>query len=104
MNQWMISACCLFPIFGYSNHFPPNTELESIEQRIQILQERLQQSQLIEIKEDVEAQRFMIANWEAYSQEIQELRQLENEEEQIQLQIKELEQRKAQLLQQVQPK
>lgn len=99
--QWVLyifTLCFSFPLLGLDELTPQQRELVEIEKKIQTIKERLQEKRLIEIKEEVEGQEFMIADWEAYRRELERIRKEEEEENRIKIEIKLLEQRKAFLL------
>lgn len=79
---------------------PSHSELKIIEEELQALKKRLHQNQLKEMKEEVKGQELMIADWDAYAQELQLIRKQEEEDRYIQMQIQNLEQRKSLLLNQ----
>ncbi|WP_068466758.1 hypothetical protein [Candidatus Protochlamydia phocaeensis] len=79
---------------------PVKMELASIEEQIASLKKRLHDAHLQEMQEEVEGQGLMIADWEAYSREIQKIKQKEEEIEHLQKQLEELQQRKNYLLKQ----
>jgi hypothetical protein len=100
MNKWMI-LCMLSLLFldGQAT-LSPQSELKMVEEEIRALKKRLHQDQLREMKEEVGGQGLMIADWDAYAQELQLVRKQEEEDNHIQMQIQNLELRKAQLLKQ----
>lgn len=105
MIKWIFCICCFFPFGGWSQAMPDEAELDIIEKKIQVLKESLHQDQLKEMKEEVKGQKFMIADWKSYAQELEKIRKQEKEDEEIRLQIKKMEERKARLIQpQSQPK
>jgi chromosome segregation ATPase len=99
LKKRMLCACCLLPFIGWSAETASTQEeLMAIEKEIQTLEERWHQINLKEMKEDVEGQGLMIADWEGYRRQLELIRQQEKEDDQIERRIKELEKRKAQLL------
>jgi hypothetical protein len=98
MIKWILCACCFHSLWAWAENPSPYNELSAIEQQIHVLKERWHQINLLEMKEEVKGQGLMIADWEAYSQELQLIRQQEHEDHQIELKIKKLEERKAELL------
>lgn len=72
-------------------------EINRIDQEITGLKARLYKSQLDEFNKEIEGQEHMIANWKKYEEDVQEIKQLEDNEEQLQKQIEALEQKKMQL-------
>jgi len=75
-------------------------EVHQIDQEIQHLQDQLHSDYQKEMKEEVESQKYMIADWEAYSSELQQVKHQKHEERIIKRQIEQLYQRKTQLLKQ----
>jgi DNA repair exonuclease SbcCD ATPase subunit len=102
MNKWLLYAFCFLPLGIRAETSTEPSELMQIERQIQMLKKHLQQGRLEEIKEEVEGQRDMIADWGAYAHELEKVRQHQEEEHRIEKQIKKLEERKTQLLKQQQ--
>lgn len=103
LKKGMLCACCLLPLVSWSAETTSTQdELMAIERELQTLEERWHQINLKEMKEDVEGQGLMIADWEGYRRQLELIRQQEKEDDQIEARIKELEKRKAQLLHQPQ--
>lgn len=100
MDKWILYFCCLLLLWGCSETASSSSqgELTVIEQEIQLLKDRLHRIQIEEMKEEVEAQELMIADWDAYAKELEFIRKLEEEEKQIQFKIQELQERKANLI------
>ncbi len=100
MNKWILCLCSLLPFCSWSAASSPSSELEMIEEELQVFKDRLYQHRLKEMKEEVEGQGLMIADWDAYAKELQLIRKQEEEDNQIKQQIKKLEERKAYLIKQ----
>ncbi len=100
MNKWMFWIYCFLPFYGWSEMTSSSTELNRIEKDIQVLKDRLHQEQLKEVKEEVKGQELMIADWNAYAQELELIHRQQEENKQIQIQIQKLEERKAYLIKQ----
>lgn len=77
-----------------------DNELVIIEQKIEALKERLSDNRLVQMSEEVEGQEMMIADWDAYSRELQRIQKKQEEDKSIENQIRVLEQHKAWLLKQ----
>lgn len=71
---------------------------ESIDHKINELKTTLSQIEKDEERKQVESQKYLIAEWEKYGQEMEKIREIELDEKQIQKQIDELEKQKAQLI------
>ena len=91
--RWTFFIISLVPLVGWSQTPSEKNERIEIEDRIQTLKDRLHQFNIKEMHEEVASQGDMIADWEAYSKDIQYIRKLEEEELKIQNEIKQLEQR-----------
>lgn len=100
MNKWILCLCCFLPFFSWSETPSVQNELETVEEEIQALKESLSQERLVETNEEVKGQEEMIADWDAYAQTLERVRKQEEKDRQIQAQIQQLENRKAQLIQQ----
>lgn len=100
MNKWILYLCCILPFCGWSEQASNVSKSSEIDKEIQVLNQRLDQIQVKEMKEEVESQGLMIADWDAYAKEVELIRKQEEEEKYIQMKIKELEERKAELLKQ----
>ncbi len=98
LQKWFFYSLAFFPLYGWTQMPFPNNDLTTIDQQIQELRDRLHQGELKETKEEVEGQEYMIADWNKYSEEIQQIRKQEQENDQLWLQIKKLEEHKQQLL------
>lgn len=70
---------------------------EMIDKQIAELQEQLNKSELQEMKKNVQGENYFIADWDKYGEQLKKIKQLEEEEDQIRKQIKDLEAKKAQL-------
>ena len=99
INKWIIYLSSVFLFAGCSGENEKKKELELINIEIQTLDAQLHTLRMKEMKEDVNAQETMIANWPAFAKDTEQLKQDEDKEKQIQAHIKQLEERKAQLLQ-----
>ena len=87
----------LLTLFCFILHAQSKNETEEIEKRISFLKERLHQNELIEMKEEVSGQSSMIADWRAYAEKVEKIRETEAEETKIRVEIKRLEDRKQSL-------
>jgi hypothetical protein len=85
-------------IFGNVNEIN-NLSLSEVEIKLKRLHHILQQNYQDEMKEEVESQNFIIADWDKYAEEIQAIKNNEDRIRKIKQEIKELENRKAYLLQ-----
>jgi hypothetical protein len=102
LHKWVFYSLALFPFYGWAQTSSPNNDLTAIDQQIQALRDRIHQGELREMKEEVEGQEYMIADWDKYAEEVQQIRKQELENDQLRLQIKKLDERKQQLLRQQQ--
>ena len=93
-------ACCLLPIGGWSEELSQKKDLAAIEQQIQALKNSLKEQELKEMDIEVKGQGDMIADWPAYSKDIEQIRQQDEKERQIQSEIQQLEHQKAELMKQ----
>jgi hypothetical protein len=73
--------------------------LQAIDKKIEELKEEMHKEQLIEMKEEVDAQGLMIADWPAYAEKVVKIRKIDEKELQLQKKIDELEERKKKLMQ-----
>jgi type IV secretory pathway VirJ component len=94
-GKGLIGLCMCLSVFGWAD-----SELEQIDQEIQLLKKQQEQHEYEELKNTTESQDYFIADWEAYSKEIQEARKEELEAVKLKKRIEALEQRKRQLLNQ----
>jgi hypothetical protein len=99
MNKWILCIFCILPFQGWAEQSVSKSEIELIEKQIQELKKRLHENEVKEMKEEVKAQEYVIADWDAYSKEVQHVRKREELEEQIDREIKKLEEQKARLQQ-----
>jgi hypothetical protein len=100
MNKWIFTFFCALP-FSISAEMLSSSEqneLVAIDHEILLLKKNLHRDHLLEMKEEVEGQRFFIGDWPTYAQEIELIQQQKKEDDQMELQIKKLGERKAQLL------
>lgn len=100
MNKWIFCLLSVLPCYIIAETASSPSELQTIDQEIQLLKSRLHKNQMEEMREDVEGQGLMIADWDAYAKDVQQIRKIENDSEMIREQIKKLEERKAYLIQQ----
>ena len=108
LKQWNVmkiknslyAVCIFLPLLGFSQTSIPTTELEKVESEIQILRSRLYQNQLHQMRQEIESQDLMLANWKGYGKEIEHIRKQEEEERQIEEQIRQLEAKRQHLLKQ----
>lgn len=89
--------CSWESLWGSSANSHDSNELLLIEQKIKILKERLHESNLQEMVEETEGQKFMLGDWEAYSKQLTDIRKQNEEEHKIELEIERLEKRKIEL-------
>ncbi len=82
----------------------PDDLITSIDKKIGELREEIHKEQLVEMQEEVDGQGLMIADWQAYGQEVMKIKKNELKTNRLQKKIDELEQRKQALLQQRQLK
>lgn len=75
-------------------------ESTAIESQLRELKAKLHQLYLKEMKDEDKSQEDMIADWSKYSQDVQHIKQRQEEEKHLREQIKSLEQRRSQLSQQ----
>lgn len=73
-------------------------DVKSIDEEIHALKNQLNKNRVNEMNEEVEGQRFMIADWDAYAKDFQHIRKMEEEDKQIIQRIQMLEERKAHLI------
>lgn len=97
MNKRIICLLSLLPFYAIAAASPLQSELQMIDREIESLKSRLQKNETAEMKREVEGQGLMIADWEAYAKDVEQIRKLEEQDEQIRQQIKKLEERKAYL-------
>ena len=95
----LLALFCLSP-FGVWSETPAQTELSVIEKRIEVLKERLHQDRLTELDEEVKGQKYMIGNWDAYGNELEHIHKQKEADKKIESELKQLEQRRAELLKQ----
>lgn len=94
----LIALICAFtPVFG-STVSIQSGELPVIENDEKELKQRIREQHLKEMNEQVDSQGKMIADWPKYSQEVEQIKQLEDETRELEQQLRVLEQRKAELL------
>lgn len=72
--------------------------IRAIDSELAKLKQELQQSRLKEANEDTEAQSYMIADWSRFEKETQDVERSETATQKIKTRIKELEQKKARLI------
>jgi uncharacterized membrane protein YccC len=98
-KRWIIYIYCFIPLWSWSQSASsPPDELKGIDQQIQNLKNQLHEQEAIERQEEIKGQGLMIADWEAYSKEIERIRRQQDIESHIQQQIDQLEQLKTGLL------
>jgi hypothetical protein len=91
---------CLF-LFAFS--FPlwaqsQKEEIQSIDQKIQLLEQRLQETRLEEMRDKVEGQDYMISDWKSYGEEVEQLKNQNQAGKNIEKQVEMLKQQKQELL------
>ena len=99
--RWVLYMGCWLPLLGWTNEAGQKNEVEAIEQKIQALKKSLKQDRFKEMDDEVKGQGYMIADWDAFSKEIGKIRQDEVDERRIEDQIRQLEQEKERLQQQL---
>lgn len=99
MRKWIAYLCCMLPLSIGAQLPHKEKELESIDLQIQNLQKKLHSDELQEMKKEMEGQGLMIADWDAYAEEIQWIRKENEEEKKIREEIEALKKRKSLLLQ-----
>lgn len=103
-NRKIIFALfCLFPFAAWSEN-SEQTELSAIEKRIQAIKVGLHHDRLTELDEEVKGQKYMIGNWDTYGNELERIHKQKEADKQIESELKQLEQRRADLLKQTQKK
>lgn len=90
MKKWLISLCCLLSVYGFSEEDSDYKNLTPIAKEIQALEDKLHEIQLLELKEEVEGQELMIADWPAFAKKVEAIKKLEEEERQLLSRIKRL--------------
>lgn len=73
-------------------------QLDTIDQKIKVLKKELEDTRVKELSREVKGQGLMMADWSAYAQEVELIRKLETKEDEIQLQIHQLEEARANLI------
>ena len=98
LRHMILAVCFLFPWMAWSEvPSPSQKDVKVLEQKIGELQARLENLRLKEMDQDVQGQGLMIDDWEAYRKDVEQVRQSEQEENQIQREIEKLKQQKEQL-------
>lgn len=92
LKKNMLFIFCLLPLLGWAQN--PN---DAIDQKIQVLKERLKEEHLKEMDEDVQGQGLMIADWEKYRKDVEQIRKTNDKAQQLQKEIEQLELQKSQL-------
>lgn len=95
MLKWFIYLCYLIPLYVASEL--PAERSDAIDNEIQVLEERLHQIRIEELRKEVRGQDEMMDEWDAYAKDLQSIRKLEKEEEKLKIKIKELKNRKVEL-------
>ena len=92
--------CFLLPVLGWGQPLSDaeKQELQVIEQQLADLKSRLHRLQLKDMRQEIDSQEYMIADWEKYGEETLSLRNIEHDAGAIQKQIQALKQRRDQLL------
>lgn len=100
--KWVGLMILLLPVMGWTQDSASQTpqKLGEIEQELTILKKQMHELQVKELNDEVEGQGYMIADWPAYSREVQEIKDLKEQEKLLQQNIDHLERRKAALLKQ----
>lgn len=96
----LIFSC--LAVNGWSQSLSPQDELTQVNAQIHELEKHLHKEHLEEIHEAIESQEYFIADWERYSQEVQDIRREREDAQQLLEKMQKLKQRKAQLIQQLQ--
>lgn len=94
-----LAVFCLPMLMWGKMDQPHSSSIVEVDEKIAELNRTLHKYYLQEMYEEVEGQGLMIADWEKYGQEVKRIRKKEEEIQLIQEEIHQLEQRKAQLLQ-----
>lgn len=100
MKKWILYVYFILPFFSWSEMPSSQNELQMIEKEIPSLKDRLHQNRLKIMKEEVEGQNDMIADWNAYAKKLEFIRKQEEENQQLQQQINKLEERRKSLIEQ----
>ncbi len=101
--KWIGFMTLLLPMMGWAQDSvsqQTSQQLGEIEQKLTILKKKMHEMQVKELNDEVEGQGYMIADWQAYSREVQEIKDLKEQERQLKAHIDHLERRKAALLKQ----
>src|SRR5690242_16346840 len=100
MIKWIFCLLNLLPCSIIAAALPSQSEVQMIDQEIQELNSQLHKNQIERMREEVEGQGLMIADWNAYAEDVQQIRKLEEQDEKIRQKMHKLEGRKAYLIQQ----
>lgn len=96
----ILYTCCLLPIWGWSEQASEKNDPAALEQKIQTLNDRLQQARFKQMDEEVKGQALMIDDWAAYSKELEKVHKMEEKERELENEIQQLEQQKDTFLKQ----
>ena len=92
MKPWVMGMACLLSTGGCCEaHQGDQYAKKAIEREIQALKERQHRLRSSEMDEEVEAQGWMIADWEKYGRDVELIRQQQEEDKEINQRIQELE-------------
>ena len=95
-----LSLSPLLPLRGEVSSLSTQNELKMIEEKINLLKLQLNANQKEEMKKEVVGQELMIADWSPYAQDLESIQKLESQNNQIRDELKALEERKRQLIDQ----
>lgn len=95
MKLWFIFIC--FPLFIQADDINSDPVLQ-IDKQIAVLKDKIQKLSLEQSNEDIESQDYMIADWEKYSDEMEDVKNKQIQEQKLIEQIRVLEAKKAQIL------
>ncbi len=101
--KWIRLMTLLLPMMGWaqdSSSQESSQQLNEIEHELTILKKKMHDTHVKELNDEVQGQGYMIADWQAYSREVQEIKDLKDQERQLQIRIDHLERRKAALIKQ----
>lgn len=99
MKKWIFGLLSFSLVYTVVANSSLQDELNIVNEEIQSLKSSLNNNQTTEMKKEVEGQRFMIADWDAYAKDLEQVHKLEEQDEQIRQQIRKLEDRKVDLIQ-----
>ena len=89
----------MLPLNSAFGNIPSNEAIQSINARITQLREQLHEVKMQQMRNEVQGQDYMIADWTAYEQELKDIRADQEVIKKIQNEIDHLEKRKIELSQ-----